>query len=87
MAGFYRLHPNLDRRGWAKLQLVVWALGAAVLGIAVGLIHSGQMIGEPLAGVAAIALFLSMMLFVGLVFQATGRKALPAARAVPPAAE
>lgn len=88
MAGFYRLYPPLDGGWLAKLQVMVWAVGAALLGVAVGMIHNGQALGEPFAAVASIALFLAMTLFAWLVFQATGRRTIPAAHsAVPPAAE
>lgn len=88
MSGFYYLHPRLDAWALAKLQAGVWAAAAAVLGVAVGLIHAGRAIGEPLAAVASIALFLDMLLFVGLVFRETGRRALAGLQPVtPPAAE
>lgn len=76
ISGFYSLHPRLDGWALAKVQVAVWAVAAAVLGVAVGLIHAGREIGEPLAGVASIALFLDMLLFATLVFRETGRRAL-----------
>lgn len=88
IAGFYRLHPRLDGWALAKVQVSVWAVAAALLGLAVGLIHAGREIGEPLAALAAIVLFLDMLLFAGLVFRETGKVTLGRVQpGLPPAAE
>ena len=44
---FYRLHPVLDGARIARLQVLIWLAGTAVLTVGVTLIHSGRPGGEP----------------------------------------
>lgn len=70
MGLFYRLHPALDARPLARLQVIVWAAGAVVLALALGLIYSGAPEADPLAGIASVVIFLDMLLFAWLALRA-----------------
>jgi hypothetical protein len=66
---FYRLHPALDAARIARLQVLIWLAGTAILTIGVAIIHSGRPGGEPYAGVGAIMVFADMLLFGWLVLR------------------
>ena len=46
---YYHLHPAIDRRRLASLQVWVWIAGTVTMTIGVGLVHSGHTIGDPIA--------------------------------------
>jgi hypothetical protein len=66
---FYRLHPQLDRSRTARLQVWVWIAGTVILTIGVGMLHSGQAAGEPLAGVGSVIVLADILLFGWLVLK------------------
>jgi hypothetical protein len=82
---YYHLHPTIDRRRLASLQVWVWIVGTVILTIGVGLVHSGHEIGDPIAAVSSLVVLADMLLFGWLVFrrepdELTGlRSASPAA--------
>jgi hypothetical protein len=80
---FYYLHPAIDVRRAALVQVSVWIAATAVLTVGVGLIHSGREIGEPIAAVSSIVALLDMLLFGWLVFRATAAERVGRAAAVP----
>ena len=66
---FYRLHPTLDGARIARLQVLTWLAGTAILTVGVAMIHSGRPSGEPLAGVGSVIVFADMLLFGWLVLR------------------
>lgn len=66
---FYRLHPALDGARIARLQVLIWLAGTAILTVGVAMIHSGRPSGEPYAGVGSIMVFADMLLFGWLVLR------------------
>jgi hypothetical protein len=66
---FYRLHPALDAARIARLQVLIWLAGTAILTVGVAMIHSGRPSGEPLAGVGSIIVLADMLLFGWLVLR------------------
>jgi hypothetical protein len=66
---YYHLHPAIDRRGLASLQVWVWIAGTIIMTIGVGLLHSGHEIGDPIAGVSSLLVLADTLLFGWLVFR------------------
>ncbi len=66
---FYHLHPSLDGARTAILQVWIWIVGTVILTIGVALVHSGNKIGDPFAGVGALIVLFDMVLFGWLVLQ------------------
>lgn len=66
---FYRLHPPLDLARSALIQVWIWIVGTLVLTVGVALVHSGNAIGDPIAGVGALTVLADMALFGWLVFR------------------
>ncbi|MGO4735380.1 hypothetical protein AB4099_02470 [Bosea sp. 2KB_26] len=66
---FYRLHPSVDLTRSARIQVWFWIVGTLVLTVGVALVHSGNAIGDPIAGVGALAVLADMALFGWLVFR------------------
>lgn len=66
---FYRLHPSLDLASSALIQVWIWIVGTLVLTVGVALVHSGNAIGDPIAGVGALTVLVDMALFGWLVFR------------------
>ncbi|HXF54844.1 MAG TPA: hypothetical protein VNK52_12040 [Hyphomicrobiaceae bacterium] len=66
---FYRLHPALDGSGLALAQVWIWIVATIVLTIGVAMIYRGNMMGDPIAGIASIVAFLDMVFFGWLVLQ------------------
>jgi hypothetical protein len=63
------LHPTVDFNRLAKGQVWVWIVATIILTIGVGLVHSGHAIGDPIAGVASLAILADALLFGWLVFR------------------
>jgi hypothetical protein len=66
---YYHLHPTIDRRRVASLQVWVWIVGTVIMTIGVGLVHSGHTIGDPIAAVSSLVVLADMLLFGWLVFR------------------
>jgi hypothetical protein len=64
---FYHLHPEIDRSRAASLQVWIWIVATVILAFGVGLVHSGRDIGEPIAAVSSIVIFLDMGFFGWIV--------------------
>jgi hypothetical protein len=74
MGVFYRLHPPLDGSFLARLQVVIWIVSSIVLTAGVGLIYSGQKIGDAIAAVSSLVVLADMLLFGWLVLRAPGKE-------------
>ena len=66
---YYHLHPTVDLNPLATRQVWVWIVATIILTIGVGLVHSGHAIGDPIAGVASLAILADALLFGWLVFR------------------
>lgn len=66
---YYRLNPSLDMTRGAAFQVWVWIAGTAVLAVGVGLVHSGNETGDPIAAAASFVVFFDMMFFGWLVLR------------------
>jgi hypothetical protein len=66
---YYRLRPSLERNRGALTQVWVWIVGTIILTVGVGLVHTGNANGEPLAAAGSFIVVFSMLLFAWLVFQ------------------
>ena len=64
---FYHLHPTIDRSRAALAQVCIWIAATLVLTFGVALVHSGNQVGDPIAGVGSVAVFADMVLFGWLV--------------------
>src|SRR3954467_3571364 len=45
---FYHLHPAIDTRRIAMVQVCVWIAATLVLSLGVALVHGGREIGDPI---------------------------------------
>jgi FtsH-binding integral membrane protein len=72
---YYRLHPSLENAAGALIQVWVWIVGTIILSIGVALDHTGHSLGDPIAAVGSIIVFLDMILFGWLVFRGENVKA------------
>lgn len=70
MGLFYRLHPAVDATRLARIQVMVWAAGAAALAVGLALIYSGTPAADPIAGIASVVIFLDLLLFGWLAIRA-----------------
>src|ERR1700754_1502488 len=66
---FYRLHSSLDLSRIAKIQILIWVAGTAILTIGVAMLHAGNPGGEPYAGFGSMVVFADLFLFGWLVFK------------------
>jgi hypothetical protein len=66
---FYHLHPALDGSRVALVQVWIWIVGTAVLGIGVGLVHTGHPNAEPIAAIGSFTVLFAMLVFGWLVFR------------------
>lgn len=66
---FYHLHPALDATRTALIQVWVWIAGTAVLGVGVGLVHTGHPNAEPIAAIGSFTVLFAMVAFAWLVFR------------------
>lgn len=66
---FYHLHPSLDGSRAALVQVWIWIVGTAVLGVGVGLVHTGHPDAEPVAAVGSFTVLFAMLVFGWLVFR------------------
>jgi hypothetical protein len=48
---FYHLHPAKDGSRVAMAQVCIWIAATLVLTLGVALVHSGNQLGDPIAGV------------------------------------
>lgn len=67
MGLFYKGYPALDLSKPARIQVMVWFVGSAVLALGVALIHTEVPQGEPIAAVSSLVLLADMVLFGVLV--------------------
>ena len=67
---YYRLNPALDRSKAALVQVGIWSLGTVVMGVGVGLVHTGHEAGDPIAAVGSLIVLAGMITFGWLVFRA-----------------
>jgi hypothetical protein len=66
---YYHLHPVVDRSRLASLQVWIWIVGTIILTIGVALVHSGQVIGEPIAAAASLLVLADALVFGWLVIR------------------
>ena len=66
---YYRLHPALDQSRAALAQVWIWCLATIVLAIGVGLVHTGHMIGDPIAAIGSLLVLADMVMFGWLLFK------------------
>lgn len=66
---FYHLHPSLDASRIALAQVWIWIAGTAVLGVGVGLVHTGHPKADPIAAIGSFTVFFAMIVFAWLVFR------------------
>jgi hypothetical protein len=66
---YYHLHPAIDGSRPALVQVWIWIVGTVVLTVGVALVHSGHLIGDPIAAVSSLIVFADILLFGWLVFK------------------
>jgi hypothetical protein len=66
---YYRLHPSLEGAKSASVQVWVWIIGTIIITIGVTLVHTGHVIGDPIAAVGSFVILLDTLLFGWLVFR------------------
>lgn len=66
---FYHLHPSLDASRIALVQVWIWIAGTAVLGVGVGLVHTGHPKAEPIAAIGSFTVLFAMIVFAWLVYR------------------
>ena len=66
---FYHLHPALDASRSALVQVWIWIVGTAILGVGVGMVHTGHANAEPIAAVGSFIVLAAMLVFAWLVFR------------------
>jgi hypothetical protein len=66
---FYRLNPDVEANRLAIPQVWTWVVGTIVMAAGVGLAHTGHDIGDPIAAVGSLVIFVDAGLFTWLVFQ------------------
>jgi cbb3-type cytochrome oxidase subunit 1 len=78
---YYHLHPAVDRDRLAYVQVVVWIAATVVLTVGVALVHSGHVIGDPIAAIGSLIVLADMLLFGWLVYrrERTGLTTRPSA--------
>lgn len=66
---FYHLHPGIDCRRIALVQVLVWVVATILQTAGVDLIQTGHEVGDSIAAVASLILVADMVLFGWLVFR------------------
>lgn len=66
---FYHLHPALDASRTALVQVWIWIVGTAILGVGVGMVHTGHPNAEPIAAIGSFVVLAAMLVFAWLVFR------------------
>ena len=66
---YYRLHPSLDRSRAALAQITVWIVGTITMTIGVGLVHTGNDDGEPLAAIGSLVVLTAVLMFGWKVYR------------------
>jgi hypothetical protein len=66
---FYRLNADVEANRLAIPQVWTWVVGTIVMAVGVGLAHTGHDIGDPIAAVGSLVIFVDAGLFTWLVFQ------------------
>jgi peptidoglycan/LPS O-acetylase OafA/YrhL len=69
MGVFYHLHPRIDTSRLARTQVMVWIVAVVVQAVGVGLVHSGNPAGEPIAAVSSLVVLGDMLLFGFIVYR------------------
>ncbi|WP_224502767.1 hypothetical protein [Celeribacter litoreus] len=67
MGIYYKLHEEIDGLFLARIQAIIWAAASLLIALGIALIHMNNPVGDPIAAVMSIVLFLDMILFVVLV--------------------
>lgn len=71
---YYRLHPALETRGFARIQVWLWIVGTVIQAIGVGLVHTGSPQAEPAAAGGSILVLVAMLMFAWLVYREADNK-------------
>src|SRR3979409_1687890 len=66
---YYHLHPAVDLNRLALVQVWICVGGRMCLTSGVGLVHSGHVVGEPIAAVSSLVVLADTLLFGWLVFR------------------
>ncbi len=66
---YYHLHPAIDRRRLAFVQVCIWIAATIVLTSGIALVHSGHPIGDAIAAVGSPVIFADMLFFGWLVYR------------------
>lgn len=76
---YYRLHPALDTKRLALVQVGLWSAGTVALTAAVAALHLGYAAFEPVAAVASLIVLVALGLFTVAVFRtgSTARTTAP----------
>ena len=82
---YYRLHPNIDTTAMARVQVWIWIVATIVLAGGIALVHSGHEIGDAIAALSSLVVFVDMVLFGWLVFRTSRPKQATADRLAVPA--
>jgi FtsH-binding integral membrane protein len=69
---YYRLHPEIDCKVIARVQVLVWSAGTLLLAGGVALIYSGHSNGEIIAAMGSVQLLVALLGFAVLVFRRKG---------------
>jgi putative Mn2+ efflux pump MntP len=64
---FYHLHPTIDRSRVALIQVWIWIAATLILTFGVALVHTGHIIGDPIAAIGSVVVLADMLLFGWLV--------------------
>lgn len=66
---YYRLHPQIDCKVLARVQVAVWTAGTVLMAGGVALIYSGHRNGEIIAALGSLQLLVALLGFAVLVFR------------------
>ena len=80
---FYHLHPAIDRSRVALMQVALWIVATVVLTIGVGMVHTGNMAGEPFAKIGSLVALADMLLLGWIVVRRERSETVVRAAAVP----
>jgi hypothetical protein len=80
---FYHLHPAIDRRRTALIQVWGWVVGTLIMTFGVALIHSGHDHGQPFAALGSLVVLADMLLFGWLVLQRVDQRTRASSPAIP----
>lgn len=80
---YYKFTPTIDQSRIAYVQVMTWIIGTVVLTIGVGLVHSGNAAGDPIAAIGSLTVLGSMALFGWIVLRRDSYAKSPGAMASP----